>query len=321
MATCKNCGRDYSVWKSARRDALCNDCGAKFDQERFVNVWNDAERNLEMLLSRLAAGRKVLAYGVGLWRPLGHRISQTASLWAGRALIGVFGDIVNAQTHLLALVALSDDRSVHFARIGECSEITPAAITGASLDDSSIVAVPSSGVVVSDDNDKMVLGGLADGTEVALVFPVCGVPHNARFPLRLKHFRSPPLSAGQPVVTCDTNCKWCGERVQGTAIEYKTLVGAQTPIKKEIGLNAWVDAPKLMKEDIVGFVCPACGVTSNGCAQSVRQSWWSGSSCSQCGARIPEPIVIVSVSAAARAGLTIVPDDGRATFPEKPAAL
>lgn len=125
MPTCKNCGTKIKLlsYLLVRGDGLCDECGARYEAERKDPT--AAERHMHELLDKLAPQTEWLLCGLGLWTTTGHRASQTASLWAGRALFGVAGDMVHSESRLLGIFGLSANGVLHRLRIGECSNITP----------------------------------------------------------------------------------------------------------------------------------------------------------------------------------------------------
>jgi len=206
MPICKTCGKKRSFWTSFW--TVCPDCAAKHEAE-------SPEERLLSLLDIVAKGEVWESYGVALWTSLGHKASQKADLWIGRALLGVGGDILHSETQLMGLLGLTKSGRLHFAKIGECSEITPAVIKTAAVHTDTIMSAPLARLSLSRERDgKLTIDGFANGQRYSLTFPSCFLAANAEFPRRLlaETTMSDGGSSDQPRSLLE-RCPYCGSQV------------------------------------------------------------------------------------------------------------
>lgn len=187
MPTCKNCGTKIKLlsYLLVRGDGLCDECGARYEAERKDPT--AAERHMHELLDKLAPQTEWLLCGLGLWTTTGHRASQTASLWAGRALFGVAGDMVHSESRLLGIFGLSANGVLHRLRIGECSNITPEIVYDSEVIPHDSVSSPKSELSIATERPGVLnLETTNTRSQIVVEFPKCFLSQNEEFPTKLQ---------------------------------------------------------------------------------------------------------------------------------------
>ena len=140
--------------------------------------------------------------GVCRWSSTGHKLGETAGLWAGRALLGVAGDLLHVETSILGIAGITADDTLVIARIGELGvkeTIRPENIYGTAVSkERTLTASLTQLRVTQFSNGLRIVNTVTGDVLEEVVFPACFLIENETFSAKLK---PPPGTSSSHVVT------------------------------------------------------------------------------------------------------------------------
>ncbi|MBK6599311.1 MAG: hypothetical protein IPG25_16125 [Proteobacteria bacterium] len=185
-SSCGQCNKALGKWFAAfkRDDGFCSqECRNTFDVTRSEPA--EASRFISSFLEQIAPREKWLAVALCRWGAA-ETGNQTVSLWVGRALFGIGGDLLNASGgSSIAVVGISENRTFALAPLGYLSsELVPGILHRKSVDKESSVNSPLDRIVVSQGRANRLIVKNEDRRHVwELEFPKCFVDRNDEFPV------------------------------------------------------------------------------------------------------------------------------------------
>lgn len=198
MAQCEQCGKHLTVeFKSG--DGFCSDeCRSKFNAAKTNS--DEAQDHIRHLLQEVLPRAEWRSIGVCRWSSTGHKLGETASLWAGRALLGVAGDLLHVETSILGIAGITADDTLVIARIGELGvneTVRPESVFGTRVSKERTLTGSLAQLRVTQFSNglRIVNTGTGDTLE-DVVFPACFLPQNETFAGKL----TSALGTGLPKV-------------------------------------------------------------------------------------------------------------------------
>lgn len=279
MTQCKQCGAKLSSDKLhllGLDDTFCSDeCRAKFDAATPTS--DGAQQHIQRLLQEMLPTAEWRSFGVCVWTSTGHKLGQSASLWAGRAFLGLAGDLLHVETSILGIAGLTADGTLAIARIGELGAnetVRPESVYGTTVSKERAMTAPLTELRVSRLSNGLRIVRMSTGEALEeVVFPACFLVGNESFPALLN-----VDAVVAPVVTAPSVTGVRRKVLSKLLLSLSILLWLGIILSVVLGLVAGNDLEReLFGKTRTGFGILFVGLllAATWIAASVTKAWWN----------------------------------------------